>query len=471
MSRMKLLDTVLLPSFLIQKGRNKTRKLRAVFNNLNDRTISPIFFFLFVGYIVAYGLFISEGFHPTPFDLSYAVIIIPIFLIDCVRSMVELCVRSDFYPATQKLKRVTVVIACKDGNPVLSPTLEDLCRRFKPEQIIVASNGSTDNTCAIAKRYGVRFLNMKEALGKVRSINVALSLIETPYTLIMDDDTLIKDAIVPTSCLDDGFNAVAFRVLPVRKGWLTCLQLHEYRKSCDISKRAHNRWATVQNISGAIGLFKTHELLRQVVLHSGEFSGEDLQRTLLVHLSAQWRGVVLADSLVYTEAPSTLRSLYQQRVFGWFPGLYANFMYYFRLLFRKSTPISLRLDAFYNCILVVVLDVFRAIAFPIIIFYPWYFVVMYIVYVFLELITYHSLGHKEPAWIILVFPIYGLFGLLTRLAAIGVFIYRRTSVRIAHYSFLDDYRRASRFAKIGGILVATLVYVLLFSARFLYEYF
>lgn len=434
--------------------------------NITDRVVSKLFFVLLIIYVILYGRFITHGFHLGEFNNTYAVILIPIFLIDGFKSIVEVCMTGHFYTSTQDLEKVSVIIACKDGGSVLEATLTDLCRRFPKQNIIVASNGSTDSTCAIARRFGVQYLNIKEALGKVRSINSALTLIETPYTLIMDDDTLIKDAVIPTGALEAGYNAIAFRILPVREGWLSCLQLHEYRKTNDIGKRIQNKWGTVQNISGAIGLFTTRELKRQVTLHSGEFSGEDLQRTLLVHLAKDSKGVLLSDSIVYTEAPGTMQMWYSQRVFGWYPGLFANFLNFIRLMFGKKTRFSLRIDAFYNCIFVIALDILRAIALPVVIFYPWYFVVMYFTYIIFEFIFYVRMGRHEPLWVIFVYPFYGMMGLITRLVSFGVFVYRRLVVKLAGRTFLDDYRQAPAKIKMMSVVGVVLVYLFLFSIRF-----
>jgi len=261
-------------------------------------------------YTALYGYFHVQGAFLQDISTAYLIILVPIWLIDGLKSSFEALVPREYKSSREDLDKVTVIIACKDGEDVIGKTLHSLLRKFKPEQIIVSSNGSTDRTCDIAREKGVVCLDFKEPLGKVRAINAAIPYAKTPYILLLDDDTLISGATIPTGLLDEGYDAVAFRVLVKISTWVTKFQAHEYRKSCDIGRRFHNKGASVQNISGAIGLFKREVLEHQINQHTGEFSGEDLQRTLLIHLAdahGKGGGVVLARSIVITQAPSTLR--------------------------------------------------------------------------------------------------------------------------------------------------------------------
>ena len=421
-------------------------------------------------YTGLYGTLVLHGFHFF-FNDTYAVILIPLWLVDGLRGSYEVLLRRQYKSDTENLKDITVVIACKDGEAVIGQTLADLRRRFPGDHIIVASNGSTDRTCEVVRRHNCVCLNIPDAIGKVRAIHYALDSVKTPYVLLLDDDTLIGDAPLPTGLLDQGFTAVAFRVYVKISTWVTKFQAYEYRKSADIGKRRHNKRATVQNVSGAIGLFTLSELQRQVSLHTGEFSGEDLQRTLLIHLSEERGGVVLADSVVLTEPPATFVQLYKQRVFGWFPGLYANFGNYIRLLVRRRVPLALREDAFYNSFLVVVLDILRLLALPIMVFYPAYFVIMYLSYVALESASYaRCQGQRGSYWVVALYPFYGIFGLYTRLGAFAVFLYRRSVVRLSGFTFLDDYRRGNRFIKFLAAVCVSAGIAAVFALNVAYHY-
>ena len=424
---------------------------------MDERVAARIFICSLVLYIVLYGVFVTGGFQLDWPNIYILIIFIPILLIDCLKTAVESFLPRNFLKGKEESSKITTIIPTRDGADTLAATLEDLLKRFKPERIIVSSNGSTDATDDIARKYGVTLFSTEEPIGKVEAINRALPLVETEYTLILDDDVLIGNAVMPTDPLGDTYAGVAFRVLPKPGNWVTSMQLHEYRKSMDIGKGFHNMFATVQNISGAIGLFKTAELIRQVPLHTGEFSGEDLQRTLLIHLSDESRGVVITDSLVETDVPNTLLDLYHQRISGWSPGLFANIGNYLKIMVKKRTPFALRYDAFYNVFLVAALDPLRCIALPIIFFYPVITVLFYITYILLESIPYFVLKAREPLWVVLLFPFFGIFNFVTRMTALVVFIYRRFAVFLARSRALDDYRYTKTRYRVASIFLSTML--------------
>ncbi len=426
---------------------------------------------LIPAYLVVYDALHIHGFILDAFNAGYVVIIIPIWIVDGVRGLVDVAFTGSYKRAAEDISKVTVVIACKDGEDVIGETLADLLTKFSSPQIIVISNGSTDRTVDIIRDAHVRYADIKAPIGKVRAINAAIPHVKTPYVLLLDDDTLLRGASIPTGLLDQGYAGVAFRVHARNvPGWVTRIQAHEYRKGSDISKRRQNRQATVQNISGAVGLFTQKELMRQIHLHTGEFSGEDLQRTLLLHLADDNRGVVLSDSIVETLVPATLRELFNQRVFGWFPGQYTNAGNYFRLLFSRHASLGIRDDALYNIFFVMLLDIIRVLALPIMIFYPWYALVTYISYVLLESTAYLRNGRREPFWVILAYPLYGLFGLVTRVGAFATFLYRRTVAALCRLRWRDDYRRAPFSVKAASSVLAMSIIAGVLTLNVLYDY-
>jgi glycosyltransferase involved in cell wall biosynthesis len=426
--------------------------------------------FILITYTIGFGIIQLHGFQLS-FYPEYLIILLPLWLIDGMRGLYETFLHRNYRADHEELGKLSIVIACKDGESVIGETLKDLRQRFSGQRIIVVSNGSTDRTCEIVREHGAVCLEIKAPLGKVRSINYALDYVQTPYVLLLDDDTTIGNAVLPTGLLDQGYGAVAFRVYVKRSTWITQFQAYEYLKSSDSSKRRHNKAATVQNVSGAIGMFRLSELVRQIELHTGEFSGEDLQRTLLVHLAAKRKGVVLAHSIVYTTPPNTFMQLYRQRVFGWFPGLYSNFKNYIRLGLRKHVPLAQREDAFYNSVLVILFDAVRLLTLPIAIFYPWYFIIMYAAYVLIETITYLRHDNKDiPYWVVLFYPFYGLFGLFVRFGAFATFLYRRIVAKIGRLIFLDDFRQARPAVKLLGVGVTILPIIALFILNIFFNY-
>jgi cellulose synthase/poly-beta-1,6-N-acetylglucosamine synthase-like glycosyltransferase len=253
---------------------------------------------------------------------------------------------------------------------------------------------------------------------------------------------LISGINIPYSLLDL-FDAVAFNVLPKGDSFISRLQRYEYRKSMEIGKNYHATTGSVLCVSGAIGFFRTKRLLEQVSRHSGEFSGEDLERTLLVHACEGSRGVTYTDSIVKTEVPQSMKMLFRQRCLGWNPGFIGNARLLFHILISKRKPLQLRIDALYN-LANVPLDTLRILALPVLIKYPIFFLVMYVMYLALDILMYLVTNQKDSLLVVLISPLYGVFCLVTRFIGMLIYFYRELTElvywRMRHIP--DSYKRA-----------------------------
>ncbi len=314
-------------------------------------------------------------------------------------------------------EKLTVVIACYNGEDIIGETITQVLTHVKPENIIVVSDASTDNTAETARKYGVRvFVNPKN-LNKAFSISFVMHEVKTPYVLILDDDTLIGKTFIPTSLLDEGYDAVAFNVMPLKTGTLVnAFQIFEYRKSMMMGKGLRGSVGAVGNISGALGLYRTADLMEQVTKHSGQFGGEDQQRTAFVHLYGQGKGITYTDSLVITKAPDTIKQLFRQRSFRWNLSLPELFFVYSRVLFNPRFHYLLKVEKAYQMYLLVT-DPIRMLFFWIIFFHPVQAFILYLFYILFTFIVWIKIGRKDPVWVVLLFPVYSLAESICRFIA------------------------------------------------------
>ena len=349
-------------------------------------------------------------------------------LVDFVKLLVELLGRSPERRFRSDPTHVSAVIPSRNGARVLRETIGELRRIIPPGRIIVVDDASSDDTSQAAVELGCQVHRFEKGKGKAAAINYAVHRVRTPYVLLLDDDTRIGSARVPTSLLsDDGFDAVAFYVLPDRRdrdgargnNFLGHVQRYEYAKSMEIGKRFHDVTQSVSCVSGAVGLFRTQDLDAFHHGHTGVFQGEDLQRTI-IHLLHR-RRIVFASESVWTVAPSTIGEWLRQRLFGWYPGLYHQFANFCRLLVRSGASWRLRYEMVYN-LYTLVSDPLKTWSVVVLTLTPglrWWAVVLYFSYLAFELYPWWVIripgsGRRAPIPVLLFYPIYGAANTVVR---------------------------------------------------------
>lgn len=303
-------------------------------------------------------------------------------------------------------KKLSIVIACYNGEDIIGETIENGLRHVPPEQIIVVSDASTDKTAEVARSYGATVYINRRNVNKAFSISGVMRHVKTDYVLILDDDTLIGNIVIPTSLLDEGYSAVAFNVMPLpHPTVVNKLQQFEYRKSMFFGKGLRANNGAIGNISGAIGLYHTKDLLFQANIHSGQFGGEDQQRTALVHLYSEGRGVTYTEQVVLTEPPATPRALFRQRAFRWNLSLPELFSIYGRILIGPRHHYLLKIEKAYQIFLYIT-DPFRVAFVWIMIFYPQRLLMFYLFYSLLSTAVWIKTERRDPYWVVMVFPLY-----------------------------------------------------------------
>ena len=380
------------------------------------------------------------------------------FIIDGIKLLIESRSKIVERIGEPNPEETTIVLSAYNEEHILK-SIETLKQHGK--KLIIVNDNSTDDTLSKLKGLGdvesvdileghthikisdgnTRYLiiDNHENHGKVPSIHYALDFVETEYTFICDADIYLTDEFVmPASLLEnEDIDSVSFSILPkVKSGnsiWtniLVGLQLHEYHKSMNIGRQFANNSKSVECISGAAGLFKTNRILRLKNAHSNEFSGEDLERTLLELFDMG--KTVFSDQVIDTDVPGSLLGLTKQRVTGWWPGLYRTFPLIFQILKKKGMPNRLRFEMVYN-IISVILDPFKIVSLWLVFFVvnlP-ILIALYSVYLLFEIYIYFRIKKRtkydikySPLQIIL-YPFYGILQLHYRIFAMIRLIYMK----------------------------------------------
>ena len=153
---------------------------------------------------------------PLPNHLVRVVIVCA--LVDFVKLLVELLGRAEDRRFRSDPSLVTAVIAARNGANLIAGTIDELAGQIPPERIHVVDDGSTDDTAEIARAKGCVVHRFSQSKGKASAINFAVYRVKTPFTLLLDDDTRMGNARLPTNLLsENACDAVAFHVLPDRR--------------------------------------------------------------------------------------------------------------------------------------------------------------------------------------------------------------------------------------------------------------
>ncbi len=232
---------------------------------------------------------------------------------------------------------VAVLIAAFNEASVLPATLRALrAQTSPPEQIVVADDGSDDDTAAVleaefaGRHPSMRLLRLPHG-GKAAALNAALLTVDTDVVLTMDADTLpAPDAIaaIRTAFAADPDLVVAGGVLTpicgagLRNRVLQWFQTYEYLRNF-VGRYAWMRVNCLLLISGAFAGFR-----RDAVLAVGGFDTNCLVEDYeLIHRMQRrsrddglgWRVQIVGNAIAQTDAPGTVRDFLRQRR-RWFGG-------------------------------------------------------------------------------------------------------------------------------------------------------
>lgn len=185
----------------------------------------------------------------------------------------------------------------------------------------------------------------KEAGGsKADAINAAMNLSSKPYICVVDADSILeKDGLlrVMAPVVNDpdrvvaaggivrvinGSRVTSGAVRDVRLPWgfLEMMQVEEYLRAFLIGREGWNSFNMLLIISGAFGVFRT-DLCKEIGGFRKGAIGEDFDLVVRMHRhlreqKQKYRIHFVADPVCWTEVPSTLRSLANQRA-RWHKGL------------------------------------------------------------------------------------------------------------------------------------------------------
>ena len=207
-----------------------------------------------------------------------------------------------------------------------------------------------------SRRYSRLLVLNKVNGGKADSLNAAMNAARHPFVVAVDADTVLEpDALLRLArpfLLEHNIAAVGGtvrvvngctvrfgRVITARvaSDWLVGAQVVEYLRAFLFGRMGWNRLGGNLIISGAFGLFRKEYLQAIGGYRAGNIT-EDMELVIRLHRYLAEQGIAatlpfIPDPVAWTEVPSTLRVLAQQRQ-RWHRGLIASLIEHRDMLFN-----------------------------------------------------------------------------------------------------------------------------------------
>ncbi len=219
---------------------------------------------------------------------------------------------------SDELPPVTVVVPAYNEEVGIERSIRSIAASDYPDlEVVVVDDGSTDRTAEIVAGLALENLRLirQDNAGKAAALNAGFAQARTDVLVMVDGDTLfgpdtVRCLVEPLS--DPAVGAVAGNTkVGNRRGLLGRWQHIEYVMGFNLDRRMYEVLQCTPTIPGAIGAFR-RDALEEVGGVPGDTLAEDTDLTLAIGRTG--RRVVYAEGArAWTEAPSTLSSLWRQR--------------------------------------------------------------------------------------------------------------------------------------------------------------
>jgi cellulose synthase/poly-beta-1,6-N-acetylglucosamine synthase-like glycosyltransferase len=233
----------------------------------------------------------------------------------------------------RKYPLLSIIVPAYNEEKNLKGTLDSLIEAdYFNKEIIVVNDGSTDGTYHVASKYSNRLSQgrfsvlSKSKGGKSTAVNFGIRNSKGEIVVVIDADSRIeRNALkeIAKEIQRPGVIAVAGGVKILnRTNLLTYCQALEYMISINVHRRAFGSSGITLIVPGPLGAFSKKAIIERG-LFDNNTSTEDFDTTMKMLKTGGVVPEIFAQS--YTNAPDTLRNLYQQRS-RWYRGAFQTLL-------------------------------------------------------------------------------------------------------------------------------------------------
>lgn len=223
---------------------------------------------------------------------------------------------------------ICVVVPAYNEAPVIESSLKALLNIVHPEDIYVVSDGSKDNTAALAANLVPNVLDLQENVGKAKALDLLIKnyQLTTSYNYILFADA---DSRFSPNFIWEVRKAAAKKpaciigtVTSDPHGLISAYRTYEYALTHRVFKQAQHTMKVITVAPGCATLYRSDIL--QHLDFSRHTLTEDFDLTLQVHAQKVGDLVYIPQAKVITQDPPTFKDYWKQ-ITRWYTGFWQNF--------------------------------------------------------------------------------------------------------------------------------------------------
>ncbi len=238
---------------------------------------------------------------------------------------------------------IGIVVPAFNEATVIKDSLGYLKKVIDKKHIYVVSDGSTDNTAALAKNAVTHVLNLKKNRGKAGALKALIDKYQLTkkyqYLFFFDADTRVDRQFLRSVKARLKAEKPALIVGTVgsgRNGLISAYRVYEYGFSHLFNKNAQNVLGAIVVAPGCASVYRSDVIER--LDFTNHTLTEDLDLTMQIHHKKLGNIVYCAPANVATQDPATLNDYWNQ-INRWNTGFWQNF--FLHKLYQPNRKINL----------------------------------------------------------------------------------------------------------------------------------
>jgi len=228
-----------------------------------------------------------------------------------------------------KLRKIAVLIPAHNEEKVIGRTLSSLLKFVPSQDLYVVSDGSTDSTEEVARKYTSNVFVLNPNVGKATAMNRAIKKFKLAerykYLMPMDADTVPTASFIKATLpifeedKEGKIACVVGKVVGYGNNWITNYRLWEYEIAQTIHKTAQAKENAVIVCPGCATIYRA-KVFKTLEIPTGTLT-EDMDFTFLIHRRKLGRIVFTEEAKVVTQDPRTLKDFLKQ-IRRWYTGFW-----------------------------------------------------------------------------------------------------------------------------------------------------